>query len=315
VTSISGGKSKFLKITSETVVNIFNKFSKDIVIEHSSMEKEPEEEIEVGGLEEQLTHINRTLILPRIISTEEFQKLDLKYLKGLLLYGPAGTGKTLISKKIAQMLKAKHTTYVSGPAVFSKYLGDGEKNIRTWIDAAHFDFVTYREKAPLHVIIIDEIDCITRNRDIAEEASQSIILQLLTCMDGLEKKQNNIIIIGTTNRLQDIDPAFLRPGRFDIVVEIKEPDTLEKVQEIVNIYLKKLIKNEKISPSVSIERLSRTFLQKKYTGALIKGVIDIAQTLAIERNLSNIILEECDFLKAIELQSKKNNEAPMNMYV
>jgi ATP-dependent 26S proteasome regulatory subunit len=279
------------------------------------MEKEPEEEIEIGGLTEQLAHINRTLILPRLISTEEFQKLDLKYLKGLLLYGPAGTGKTLLSKKIAQMLKAKHTTYVSGPAVFSKFLGDSEKNIRAWFDAAHFDFVTYREKAPLHVIIIDEIDCITRNRDMAEEASQSIILQLLTSMDGLEKKQNNIIIIGTTNRLQDIDPAFLRPGRFEIVVEIKEPDTHEKVLEIVNIYLKKLIKNEKLSPSVNLEKLSRLFLQKKYTGALIKGSIDIAQTLAIERNLSNVILEECDFLKAIDLQSKRNTEIPLNMYV
>jgi SpoVK/Ycf46/Vps4 family AAA+-type ATPase len=311
----------YFKISPQTKISIVNEYSPNIVIDHVPHKPTKKHGIEIGGLTEQLKEINRLFILPRKLLKSEFEKLNLKYLKGLLLYGPPGTGKTLLATKIASMLNTPNVKYISGPSILSMWLGDSEKNIRELFTKAKQDYDLHGQDAQTHIIVIDEIDALTQNRDNANSVMHGTITQLLSCMDGLDKFQNNIIIVGTTNRLSDIDPAFLRPGRFDVVLEIPAPKTLRDTSDILMVYLKKLIKNNKIDTNVKIDNLTEKMHQNKYTGAKIESIVKIATSFAIERSFldetnQNVILNENDFKKAFEYADKHGNDNDyLKMYI
>ena len=148
---------------------------------------------------------------------DAFDHLDVKSPKGILLYGPPGTGKTLIAKAVAKMTESNFIS-VKGPELLSKWVGESEKGIREIFRKA-------RQAAPC-IIFFDEIDSIVpiRGRNISEShTSENMASQILTEIDGLEEL-HNVLIIGATNRLDIIDPAILRPGRFDRIIEVPKPD-------------------------------------------------------------------------------------------
>jgi transitional endoplasmic reticulum ATPase len=180
---------------------------------------------DIGGLKDELQRLRETIELP-LRHPELFQKLGIEPPKGVLLYGPPGTGKTLIAKAVASESGA-HFIHIAGPEVISKYYGESEQKLRDIFDEA-------RENAP-SIIFIDELDSIApRREDVTGEVERRVVAQLLTMMDGLEER-GQVVVIGATNRVDAIDAALRRPGRFDREIEIGVPSELDRI-EIMKIH-------------------------------------------------------------------------------
>ncbi|MDN5280193.1 MAG: cell division protease FtsH [Clostridiales bacterium] len=199
----------------------------------------------------------------------EIRKIESIIPRGLIFHGPPGTGKTLFAKGIAEALNAA-IYIVSGPELKSKWVGEGEANIRRL-------FARARSTAP-SVIVFDEIDSIAAARtggasDGASQAAHSMVNQLLTEMDGFRKEQM-VLIIGTTNFVESLDPAFLRPGRFEYQIEIPYPEWEDR-KAILSLY------NQKFETGLSneqVEKLAgwtgrRTDLGTPYTGDHLNALI------------------------------------------
>lgn len=174
----------------------------------------------------------RELIETQLERKELLDAIGARPIKGILFTGPPGTGKTMLAKIIAQESKAEFFV-VSGPEIVSKWLGDSESLLRRIFQAA--------EAADRAIIFFDEIDSVAEKRDgDTHEASRRLVAQFLTEMDGFdERSASNVIVIAATNRLHDIDPALLRPGRFDWQIEFGMP-TLADRQEILQVSSSKL---------------------------------------------------------------------------
>lgn len=180
---------------------------------------------DIGGLKGELQNVRETIELP-MRHPELFRKLGIDPPKGVLLYGPPGTGKTLIAKAVANESGA-HFISIAGPEVISKYYGESEQRLREIFEEAE-------ENAPA-IIFIDELDSITPKReDVTGEVERRVVAQLLTMMDGLEER-GQVLVIGATNRLDAIDQALRRPGRFDREIEIGVPDEHDRL-EILKIH-------------------------------------------------------------------------------
>ena len=155
-----------------------------------------------------------------------FRRLGIDPPRGVLLHGPPGTGKTLIAKAVASETQA-HFTSINGPEIISKYYGESEKQLREIFDEA-------TANAPA-IIFIDELDSIAPKReDVSGEVERRVVAQLLTLLDGMQGR-DNVVVIGATNRRDAIDPALRRPGRFDRELEIGVPDKNGR-EEIINIH-------------------------------------------------------------------------------
>jgi transitional endoplasmic reticulum ATPase len=168
---------------------------------------------DIGGLEEEVKKIREMVEIP-MKHPEIFEKLNIDPPKGVLLHGPPGTGKTLLAKAVANETDANFIL-LNGPEIMSKYYGESEKKVRDIFDEA--------EKTAPTIIFIDEIDAIAPKReDVQGEVERRVVSQLLTMMDGL-KSRGKVIVIGATNRVNALDPALRRPGRFDREIELGVP--------------------------------------------------------------------------------------------
>ena len=168
---------------------------------------------DIGGLEEEIKKIREMVEIP-LKHPEIFEKLGIESPKGVLLHGPPGTGKTLLAKAVATETDANFIL-LNGPEVMSKFYGESEKKIRDIFESA--------EKNAPSIIFIDELDAIAPKReDVGGEVERRVVSQLLTMMDGL-KARGKVIVIGATNRINAIDPALRRPGRFDREISIGAP--------------------------------------------------------------------------------------------
>ncbi|MBN2734168.1 MAG: CDC48 family AAA ATPase [Methanomicrobiaceae archaeon] len=180
---------------------------------------------DIGGLKGELQNVRETIELP-MRHPELFRKLGIDPPKGVLLYGPPGTGKTLIAKAVANESGA-HFISIAGPEIISKYYGESEQRLREIFDEAE-------ENAP-SIVFIDELDSIAPKReDVTGEVERRVVAQLLTMMDGLEER-GQVVVIGATNRLDAIDQALRRPGRFDREIEIGVPGEEDRL-EILRIH-------------------------------------------------------------------------------
>ncbi|VEL12425.1 unnamed protein product [Protopolystoma xenopodis] len=226
----------------------------------------------------------------------------LKHVRGILLYGPPGTGKTLMARQIGKMLNAREPKIVNGPSILDKYVGESEANIRKLFADAEEEAKRMGEHSALHIIIFDEIDAICKARgstvscphysgslyfskacDGAGSAvHDTVVNQLLTKMDGVEQL-NNILVIGMTNRRDMIDEALLRPGRFEMQMEINLPDEDGRVQ-IFNIHTSQLKKSGKLAPDVKILELAK--LTKNFSGAEIEGLVRAATFTAMYQHIN-----------------------------
>lgn len=189
-----------------------------------------------GGYPNVITR-TRELIENQINNRDILIKIGARPLKGILLTGPPGTGKTFLARIIAQEINAVFFL-ISGPSIISKWLGDSESALRKIFEAA-----TANDKKNA-IIFIDEIDSIAERRSgDSHEASRRLVAQLLTLMDGFDEKTKNVIVIAATNRADSIDPALLRPGRFDSEIEFGLP-TIEDRLAILKCGGKQLNKDE-----------------------------------------------------------------------
>jgi len=177
-------------------------------------EKIPEIAYEdIGGLTEEIKKIREMVEIP-MKHPEIFERLGVEAPKGVLLHGPPGTGKTLLAKAVANESEANFIL-LNGPEIMSKFYGESEKKIRDIFDEA--------EKTAPTIIFIDEIDAIAPKReDVHGEVERRVVSQILTMMDGL-KARGKVVVIGATNRVNALDPALRRPGRFDREIEVGVP--------------------------------------------------------------------------------------------
>jgi len=229
---------------------------------------------DIGGLKDELQRLRETIELP-LRHPELFQKLGIEPPKGVLLYGPPGTGKTLIAKAVASESGA-HFISIAGPEVISKYYGESEQRLREVFEEA-------RENAP-SIIFIDELDSIApRREEVTGEVERRVVAQLLTMMDGLEER-GQVVVIGATNRVDAIDAALRRPGRFDREIEIGVPGEPDRI-EIMKIHTRGMPLAEDVSLDVLAQQTHG------FVGADLAALAREAAIRALRRYLPELDLD------------------------
>ncbi len=226
---------------------------------------------DVGGLESLKEELKEAIEWP-LKHKEAIDYVNAETPKGILLYGEPGTGKTLIAKAVAKMTESNFIS-IKGPELLSKWVGESEKGVREIFRKA-------RQAAPC-IIFFDEIEAIIPRRSAGgsdSHVTENVVSQILSEIDGLEEL-HNVLIIGATNRLDIIDPALLRPGRFDRIIEVPIPDAKSR-EHIFKIHTKK----KPLAIDVDFSKLVK--LTNGFTGAEIAGIANRAAITALKRYVS-----------------------------
>lgn len=290
ISAIKVGKYVALNQRGSAVVEVLRDREDPLVRSMEVVEKPNVRYQDIGGLEQQIQEIKEVVELP-LKRPELFKDLGIIPPKGVLLYGPPGTGKTMLAKAVATESKAAFIHVVASEFA-QKFVGEGARVVRDLFELA-------RKKAP-SIVFIDEIDAIGAKRiDLGtsgEREVQRTLMQLLAEIDGFQPL-DNVKIIAATNRVDILDPALLRPGRFDRLIEIPLPDVNGR-EQIFRIYLQRM----KIDDSVKVNELA--LLTDGLSGADIKNLCTEAGYIAIREESKTITMSH--FRKAIErLRSKK----------
>ncbi|MCD2199850.1 CDC48 family AAA ATPase [Halobacterium sp. KA-4] len=243
---------------------------------------------DIGGLDRELEQVREMIELP-MRHPELFQQLGIEPPKGVLLHGPPGTGKTLIAKAVANEIDA-HFQTISGPEIMSKYYGESEEKLREVFDEAE-------ENAPA-IVFIDEIDSIAPKRGETQgDVERRVVAQLLSLMDGLEER-GDVTVIAATNRVDAIDPALRRGGRFDREIEIGVPDK-EGRKEILQVHTRGMPLAEEIDIDAFAESTHG------FVGADIESLAKEAAMNALRRVRPEIDLEadeiDAELLESIQV--------------
>ncbi|QEE14818.1 proteasome-activating nucleotidase [Promethearchaeum syntrophicum] len=256
---------------------------------------------DIGGLEEQLQEVRETVELP-LLRPELFEKVGINPPKGILLFGSPGTGKTLVAKAVANATNATFIRII-GSELVQKFIGEGARMVRELFEMA-------RNKTPA-IIFIDELDAIGSKRlQVATSGDREVqrtLMQLLSELDGFNNR-GDVRIIGATNRPDILDPALLRPGRFDRLIEFPPPNEEARIK-IFEIHTK----------SMNLDKKAKNF--KNYisstegaTGAEINAIVMEAGMFAIRRESD--IISFADFQKAITkvIKGSKKSHARFELY-
>lgn len=245
----------------------------------------------IGGLDEQFVTLFRRAFASRIFPPSVVKQLGIQHVKGILLYGPPGTGKTLMARQIGKILNTVDPIIVNGPELLNKYVGESEANVRKLFEPAIKDQNENGDDAQLHLIIFDEFDSLTKQRGRGSDntgTEDRIVNQLLSMIDGVDSL-NNVLIIGMTNRRDLIDNALLRPGRFEVQIEVNLPDEKGR-QQIFEIHTGPLRQNNRLAKDVDIKELAHE--SRNYTGAEIAGVVKSAVSFAMNERINIDNLKE-----------------------
>jgi len=246
---------------------------------------------EIGGLEAQVQELKEAVELP-LTKPHLFEQVGIRPPKGVLLYGPPGTGKTLLARAVAHETNA-HFLRVVGSELVQKYIGEGARLVRELFEIA-------KEKAPA-IIFIDEIDAVGAHRTESvtsgDREVQRTLMQLLAGMDGFEAR-GDVKIIGATNRIDILDPALLRPGRFDRIIEIPLPD-IEGRYSILKIHTKGM----NLESQIDLLEIARQ--TEGRNGADLRAICMEAGMFAIRDERSQVSGE--DFVRALHKVSSGFN--------
>ena len=247
---------------------------------------------DVGGLDELKDELREAIEWP-IKHKEAFDYVDIETPKGILLHGPPGTGKTLIAKALAKTTESNFIS-IKGPELLSKWVGESEKGVREIFRKA-------RQAAPC-IIFLDEVDALVPRRGSGSSDShvtENIVSQILTEIDGLEEL-HNVLIIGATNRLDIVDEALLRPGRFDRIIEVTNPDSKGR-KHIFEIHTKK----KPLENNVNITKLIE--ITDGFSGAEMAAITNRAALVALKRyvvgksqNIKEIKITQQDLIDAVD---------------
>ncbi len=249
---------------------------------------------DIGGMEKVKSELKEAVELP-LKQPELFEQMGVRPIKGILLYGPPGTGKTLLAKAVAHETEANFIV-ISGPQILSKFVGESEKAVREIFKKA-------RVAAPC-VLFVDEIDSLAGSR--SNESTEGgkvldrVVDTFLTEMDGLQALKS-VVVIAATNRPDILDPALLRPGRFDRVIEIGVPDEDARVQ-ILKLHTKKM----PLEKDVALEQFAKQ--AHGYTGADLENVCREAGMNAIRAKASKVSREHFEQAFKIIMPTLRSND-------
>ncbi|MDD2474025.1 MULTISPECIES: proteasome-activating nucleotidase [unclassified Methanoculleus] len=254
---------------------------------------------QIGGLREEIEEVREAVEYP-LTKPEIYERIGVEPPKGILLYGPPGTGKTLIAKAVAHQSNARFIR-MSGSELVHKYIGEGAQLVREL-------FILARERAPA-IVFIDEIDAIgsmrTNDGTSGSAEVQRTLMQLLAEMDGFGNR-GNVRIMAATNRIDMLDPALLRPGRFDRIIQVPLPDAGARL-EILKIHTAKMALSGDMDLAAIAERAGST------TGAELQAICREAGMMAIRRNADAV--EQADFLAAIKKVKREAAAPDSRMYI
>jgi len=239
---------------------------------------------DVGGLDEVKSRLREAVEAP-LKHPDVFEEMGIRTPKGVLLFGPPGTGKTLLAKAVATESEANFIS-IKGPEIFNKYVGESEKAVREIFKKA-------RQTAPC-VLFFDEIDAVMGHRSMRDETgvSKRIVNQFLAELDGMQSLQN-VLVVGATNRADILDPAVLRPGRFDSVVFVPPPDEDARV-EIFEVHTRDM----PLTEDVDLRELAK--MTKGFSGADIEGLCREAAMTAVRKDWKAKPVEMKHFKSAMD---------------
>ena len=252
---------------------------------------------DIGGLEEVKRLLKEVVEMP-LDDPESFERMGIRPPRGVLLFGAPGTGKTLIAKAVANESDANFIS-IKGPEVMSKWVGESEKAIRMIFKKA-------KQVAPA-IIFLDEIDSIAPRRGLYSDsgASERLVNQLLTSMDGLEGMEN-VIIIGATNRPDILDPALLRPGRFDRILLVPAPDEQARLK-ILQVHTKKMP-----IVDVNLEQLAKRL--DGFVGADVENLCREAAMVSLRQNKKSKTVTQEHFEEALTTVRPSTDDSTVKYY-
>jgi transitional endoplasmic reticulum ATPase len=268
---------RVISTTPREIVQIAQETEIELLPEFVEMEEERSTSVtydDLGGLGDTLEQVREMIELP-LKHPELFQRLGIDPPKGVLLYGPPGTGKTLLARAVATEADAGFF-HIAGPEIMGRYYGESEQRLREVFQQA-------QQQAP-SIIFIDEIDSIAPKREeVTGEVERRVVAQLLTLLDGLEPRQN-VVVIGATNRVDALDEALRRPGRFDREIVIGVPDVSGR-REILSIHTRGM----PLERDVDLDDLAR--VTYGFVGADMSALAREAAMETLRRSVSRIDLD------------------------
>jgi transitional endoplasmic reticulum ATPase len=291
-------------LSKEAAMRSLRRILPEIDLDEEKISSEIIQKIQITELKEEL----KEAVEWPIKYKDAYDYVDVESPKGILLHGPPGTGKTLIAKALATMTESNFIS-IKGPELLSKWVGESEKGVREIFRKA-------RQAAPC-IIFLDEVDALVPRRGSGGSGShvtENVVSQILTEIDGLEEL-HNVLIIGATNRLDIVDEALLRPGRFDRIIKVPNPDEKGR-QHIFEIHTKK----KPLGSDVKISEIVK--LTDDFSGAEIAAVTNRAAIAALKRyvngksqNVKEIKITQQDLIDAVDKVKPRKKEAPLSQSI
>ncbi|KAJ8600237.1 hypothetical protein CTAYLR_001977 [Chrysophaeum taylorii] len=280
------------------------------------------EDMDVGGLDDVVASLARRLLASRCVPAEELRALGVAHARGALLYGPPGTGKTLLARELAKAVGATEDdrlAVVSGPELLDKFVGVAERRVRELFQVPRREWEIYDLKGgappPLRVVVFDEIDALCRERgSLSGDATgvrDSVTAQLLSCLDGVDAA-GNVLVIGTTNRPDLLDPALLRPGRLEVKLRVSPPATRDAKRAVVEIHARPLFRNLRDDAfAFFFDPDSDLYGEATdgFSGADLAALVRASVARAIERSLDGVVRVCLDDVAAALEEARQEKQA------